>query len=62
MRKKLENPNDLTSDKLAHMVKWIEEVMRLSRKSNKNEEFGKGKWTNRSFKENDNKISKGKKI
>lgn len=45
--KGIEMPNDLTRDELSFMAKMIKEVMRLTRKSNKNQESRKGKRTNK---------------
>ena len=61
-KKEIENLYDLIKDELAYRVKWIKKAMRINRKSNKNQNFGKVKQTHRSSKENDKGFSKGKNI
>ena len=44
------------------MAKQIKQAMRLRRRSNKNQDFGKGKQMNKYFKENEKGFSNGKEI
>ena len=60
--KELEMINDLTRDELAHMAKRIKRAMRLTKKTNKDQESGKRKSTNKFSKENYKGTSKDKKI
>ena len=44
------------------MAKQIKQAMRLRGRSNKNQDFGKGKQMNKYFKENEKGFSNGKEI